>query len=172
MPSNDDPRPAKLASSFKTLAQTASELNSATKQLSKTIATLDESLKRLNLGISSWVQFASGGSEDGLIEESLELGYAKINGTWGLAIRSSSWHVQDPDRETSTEWLYADASRELRLRAIEYIPELIERLNKDAQVITLKLNRKIEEAELLAKVVNSIDRETASFTTSQTAVKK
>jgi prefoldin subunit 5 len=173
MPSNDEPRRVKLASSFKSLAQTASELNSATKQLSKTIQTLDDSLKNLNLGISSWLQFSVGGTEDGMVEECHELGYAKINGKWGLAIRYRSWLCQDPDRGECTEWLYADASRDLRLRAIDYIPDLIEKLNKDAQAITTKLNHKIEEAELLAKVINSIGGENnISDAIAQMAVKK
>jgi len=173
MPSSDDTRPAKLAFSFKTLAQTASELNSATKRLSETIAALDDSLKGLNLGISSWIQFASSTSADGLVEETHELGYAKINGKWGVAIRHISWFAPDPEQNQVKEWLFADASRELRLKAIDYVPKLIEQLNNDAQNYTAKLTHKIAEAEELTKAINGIGRENVtSFKVTSVAVKK
>jgi hypothetical protein len=157
MPAKDDARSLRITSSFKNLSSRAIEINAATKQLSATIATLDEALRRLNLGISSWVQFGGGESEDGNSEDAYELGYAKINGKWGIAIRYRSWSTMDPDRGMTNEWLFADASRELRIWAIDSIPDLVEKLNKDAEAITAKLKRKIDEAESLANVLNSID---------------
>ena len=157
MPSNDDALSSELASPFKKLASAAFGLHAATKQLSKTIEELDAALKILNLGITSWVEISRGCSHDEVYWDRQELGYAKINGKWGLAIRSISGDESRPEREDDvTEWLYADASRELRIRAVDHLPALIEKLNKDALETTRRLLLKAREASVLAKAISSI----------------
>ena len=54
----------------------------------------DQALQKLNLGISAWVEFAVQHFEDGEFMSARSIGYAKVAGTWGIAIR---WNGFDPD---------------------------------------------------------------------------
>jgi len=158
MSTRDEPRPVKLVSSFKSLSSRAVEINAATKQLSSTVKTLEEALARLNLGITAWVQFGSGVSVVSGDEWAYELGHAKINGKWGLAIRHVCRQSSFPETdEEILEWAFADASRELRISAIDHVPELIDKLSKDAEELTVRLKRKTEDAVMLAKLLNTIE---------------
>ena len=73
--------------SFDQLSNTAQTLNVASDRLSKAMEDLDEALSMLNLGITSWVEFSS--HEEGPFSEAEAIGYAKINGTWGIGLRKT-----------------------------------------------------------------------------------
>jgi hypothetical protein len=150
--------PPSIPSSLKALSQSAVDLNTATHRLTKSIETLDNALKKLNLGISSWVETSLGGSQDGRFWSREELGYAKVSGKWGLALRASSGDECDTDGEhdTFTEWLFCDASRDMRIRALPHLPQLIAQLNTDAKSVTARISENVKEAEELAHAIELI----------------
>lgn len=154
-----------VSSALKDLSRSAVALNSAATQLAKTIEVLDAALKKLNLGISSWVEVAFDSSLDERFWRSERLGYAKIAGKWGLALRVVSGDELAPPEasETVNEWSFAEASRELRIKAIEHLPRLIAKLNEDAQAVTKKLHSGIDEAEKLAAAISSISETSYGF---------
>ena len=82
---NAEPLPVKVKSSFQKLLSAATELNSASDRFSKLVAEIDATLKPLNIGIASFVQMDSwcGDHSRGYNE----VGYAKINGKWCIALR-------------------------------------------------------------------------------------
>jgi hypothetical protein len=151
-------QPSKLPSSnvsstFKELAKTAQALNSASDNLNKVIEKLGEALRILNIGVAAWVSFDQWSDEE-MNNGYSSIGYAKINNRWGITLTSTSGNDQWPE-ERSMTWHFSDAPRELRLRAVRHIPELIEELNKVAAKFTEDLLKKTSEAGELANAISA-----------------
>jgi hypothetical protein len=145
---------SKAQKSYQELATVARNLNTASDRLGKIIVELDEALKALNLGISSWVSFNYW--EDANLDFSCDqVGYSKVGGKWGIAIRSSSGNLNwQEDTTQDGPWLFNDAPRKLRIEAIGKIPELLETLVKEVVATTTKINEKVRESQELAKAIS------------------
>src|SRR5579864_541814 len=102
---------------FEDLAAAAAELNQVTDQLTKSIADLDAAIASLSLGVKCWVNIYEASDDPRWSEE---LGYEKITGKWGLAIRV----IENPSGRIDNQWLFADAPRDLRVQAVDAIPRL------------------------------------------------
>lgn len=116
----------------------------------------DESLKKLNLGVTAWVKVQSrGGSHDRDLSYAIEeIGYAKVNGKWGIALRIRSGDEQQyPNEECIEEWPFNESARAMRLRAIDKIPELIKVLSQAASAVTMELQGKLADAQAVAGAV-------------------
>jgi hypothetical protein len=136
----------RIATAFDELATAANNLNTVSDELSRSVGNLDNALKKLNLGVSTWVRLSRTEDSHGTFALK-ELGYAKVGGRWGLALRTVAGHGLGSDLEEREEWLFNDAPRPLRVQAIDMIPELLERLVRDARNTTRVISRKIRQAE-------------------------
>jgi len=154
MPPTGDSLGERVHASYLLLSAVASDLNSVSDELGKSVTELDSALKKLNLGISVWVSMRG---NDGLPEDTWyrneDLGYAKIGGKWGIALRTVSGDYQYPEHENVEEWLFNDAPRSLRLSAIGHVAELLDALSKEADETTKKLKAKLAEAQAVATAV-------------------
>src|SRR5258708_5017193 len=81
-----EPLPIRVKSSYQKLLSAATELNSASDRFSKLVAEIDATLKPLNIGIASFVQMGPGWSAE-YSRGHDDVGYAKINGKWCIALR-------------------------------------------------------------------------------------
>ena len=120
----------RVVSSYKKLETAASHLNEASDSLAKSISRLDLILKKLGLGVSSWLEISSFTEEDSTYVDRY-IGYAKINGKWGLALSEIAGHRQHGTLREE-EWLFNDAPRMLRIEAIPKIPDFIDNLTMAA----------------------------------------
>jgi hypothetical protein len=158
-PSENVPAPEmspaeRIAESYKRLAASAQVLSSKSDEFSKIIETFDATFKKLNLGLTAWERIR-GDDDDGHGNYwSEDVGYAKINGRWGIAIRERSGN-HNYDRHDNEEWLFNDAPRTLRISAIDQIPDLIDKLIKAADKTTRKIDEKMTQAQELVKALNS-----------------
>ena len=117
------------------LRTSANKLNSETSSVNAIIDGVEAQLIGMNLGLEYWLK------SPGLDSQSLDirttvhtqLGFAKIGGEWCLGVRK----VQAEFDEHSREWTHTepdpsaklqDSSREIRIKALELIPKLIEEL--------------------------------------------
>lgn len=160
MPTDADARAAKLQSSFQKLTVAASALNQSSDRFGAAVAKLDSALSNLNLGVTAWVCYASYQDPNGSQYHSEEqLGYAKIGNKRGLALRIVEFDDLNDDSEIKDSWLFGDAPRELRLGAIEHIPELIEVLVKEATKTAERVSDKATVAlELAAQIEKIADK--------------
>jgi hypothetical protein len=154
---SSDAKIAKIQTSFQALSEIAPALNTASDELTKTVSYLDEALKKLNVGLAAWVTFNTRGCEEEpqAFDED-QIGYSKVNGVWGIALRRM-WG--DPARDEyghEGPWLFNDASREMRLLSIDKIPEVIEKLAKDALNTKKKVEEKTKEVRALADAIGPI----------------
>lgn len=156
----EGPSPSeRVAASYKRLAASAATLSSASDELAKSISALDAVLKRLNLGISAWQQIH--GSEDAYGNYwSRDIGYAKVGGRWGIALRTTQGNSNNEDGDLE-EWLFNDAPRWLRIDSIDKVPDLIDKLIAEADDTSTKIKQKTGRAQELALALNDAASEIA-----------
>lgn len=155
MTSDQDSLATKVQSSYQRLSVVASDLNKVSDELGKSVAELDAALKKLNLGITAWIDIHSNDDPQTATHWSEELGYAKVAGKWGIALRTISGDYNWPDQDDVEIWLFNDAPRALRLSAIGLIPALLEELSVQAVDNTEKIKAKLADAQEVAKVVRA-----------------
>src|SRR6478672_4090038 len=125
VPKDDGSFSERVSSSYRQLSLAASHLNLVSDELGKSIAVLDAALKKLNLGIATWSRLDRWEDAFGNYS-SRYLGYAKVNNSWGIALRA------------------------LRIEAVEKLPDLFENLIKEADVAIRKVKAQTLSARQLA----------------------
>ena len=126
------------------LAATAVNLNKASKSLSELIQRIDGALQRLNLGVTAWTVVSKG---DSGIDSSWSegLGYGRTGRkSWGLMLRKVEQNFLSLAPEQCDEWPFNEAPRELRIRAVEHIPNLLKKLDEASQEMVKNLSASIE----------------------------
>jgi len=146
---------------FDRLTSIASTLNKGTDELTKIVGVLDDALQRLNVGIPVWVQVVKWGSDDNRSEYECEnVGYSKINGYWCIGINRTTGDEDSPYPEEVREvWPFNDAPRDLRLRAVEKFPELLDQLAKSAAQVADVVNKKLAETKAFAAAIGLLPTE-------------
>jgi hypothetical protein len=144
-----------IATSFQRLIATASKLNEASDELTATVSRLDAALKKINLGVPAWVDIKNEtNDENEFLQE--RIGYLRIGARWGVALNTvQGFQGDDPRNFDDNLWLFTDATRELRLRAVEYIPELIEELDRAANKVAKRVVSKIKEVDELTSAIEA-----------------
>jgi hypothetical protein len=143
-----------VSASFRKLHVAAGTLNNVSDELGKSITRIDESLRKLNLGITAWVEVSSWEEDDGFDFTSEGVGYAKIKGNWGICLRKVEGNRQYPDRDSVELWAFNDAPRIQRLKALDKIPDLLQNLSDEAAKITLKLQARLADVQIIADTVS------------------
>jgi hypothetical protein len=152
-----EPLPARVKSSYQKLLSAATELNSASDRFSKLVAEIDATLKPLNIGIESFVQMGPGWSE-AYTRGHHEVGYAKINGKWCIMLREVEETPSNPEEQYEL-WAFSDGPRRLRLKAIDYLPNLLEELAKKATGETKDINAKTTDLQQLVSALKESARQ-------------
>ena len=153
-PATDSRSRARVSAALEKLAAAAPEINAASDDLVQSIDTIDAALQELNLGVQAWVQVAVVHDEDGDFVSASSLGYDKVSGTWGIAIRYESF---DNNGHTRTvEWQFNQAPRADRLEALEELPVLLEELAKSASTTATQLKSKVATTKQVATTISSI----------------
>ena len=154
------PLPSQLAAAYKQLAASAQSLNSATDEFMQAIEPVDSALAKLRIGIECWVRIKNFEDPDGSYRRH-ELGYARIAGKWGIALRVVDGDPRSPFNDSIEQWLYGDAPRHLRLDGIEKLPALLERLIQKANNAVKKVKETTETARQFAAAVQEAAAEVA-----------
>jgi hypothetical protein len=144
---------AKVQASFQQLTKVAADLNSVSDEMGKCIVDLDAELKRLNLGVTRWTQIRLVEDEQTGDYEAHYLGYAKVNGRWGISLSTTTGNHNYNGEEPSEEWLFNEGPRELRLVAIEKIPDLFIELSQAATKMIEDVRAKLGMAQEVAQAI-------------------
>ena len=159
MASTGDSLAERVQASYLQLSAVASDLNSVSDQLGKSIAEIDDALKKLNLGVSVWVTIE--GTEDPPYYWTDDLGYSKIDGKWGIALRAVKGNYAE-DEERAEAWLFNDAPRPLRLSAVSKLPNLLRKLSEEAAETTKKIKSSLKEAQQVVVALKTAVQEPTS----------
>jgi uncharacterized protein YukE len=159
--SKAEPRSTELQTSFQNLSVASKMLNDASDAFGEAATALDEALNDLNPGVTTWVTVGSSSDENTPWEtEEERLGYAKTSGRWGLTLCTVTCDERGDGSEeiAAGPWLFNDAPRSLRLRAIDYVPELIEALANEVAQTAKRVAEKTSTAQQLAASISGLAR--------------
>ena len=153
----------RVASYYSQLSTVAADLNAVSDELGKSIAEIDAALKKLNLGITTWVTIRESQEYfcDGSPLWRWSIGYAKVDGKWGISLNKVEGDLGNADESSDETWLFGDAPRSLRLEAIDKIPELLENLSNEAVKTTKDIRAKLGDAQSVAAAVKGAADRTA-----------
>jgi hypothetical protein len=133
------------------LSSTAKTLNELTDKLTKEVSAIEDAVNRLNLGVEASVHVESWGDDSGLQSGLWRLAYGKHAGKWCLFIE---YLTEDrnafPEDGTYEAWLFKDAPRETRVKAVSKIPDLLARLVKESQDLAEKISDRLTYAHEIA----------------------
>jgi len=156
MSNNANPRAAQLQSSYRKLSEAASALNEASDLLGQAIEVLDEALAELKIGVTGWVTFSESTSEHDETQSTAErLGYDKVGSRKGLAIGVVDIDHTDGSEEIKQQWLFNEAPRRLRMRAIDLVPALLDELTKEAEKTAERVKESAQVAVELASAITN-----------------
>lgn len=159
-----DSKIQKIQTNFQALSAVASTLNAASDEFTRVVGALDEALKKLNIGLTVWVSFADRSPHDPSLYDVDQIGYHKVGSKWGIALRHIWGEEQYDDHHEEGPWLFSDAPREMRLRSIDKIPEVIEKLVKEASNTTKAIQEKTKEVRELAEAITPKGYKSPSLT--------
>jgi hypothetical protein len=157
MPSEQNSLIERVESSYRKLSTVASELNFVSDELGKCVSEMDSALKKLNLGIEVWVLIR--GNQDDVSFWTEELGYQKISGKWGIALRTVAGVNGCEDEADVERWLFNDAPRWLRLSAIAKIPVLLEQLSMEGTKVADEISKSLADVKEVATVLSKAAEE-------------
>jgi len=148
------------ATLFKDLANSSARLNSGSDELAKAIGPIDAALKKLNLGVPAWHEYRGSKDPDPDGDYSYHsIGYAKVQGKWGLALSKDSGNIYS-ETDNYEEWLFNDAPRSMRIEALDHIPDLLEQLVKESNQAAEALQKKAKQAHELAEKILALSAAT------------
>jgi hypothetical protein len=160
---SESPAADAVADAYRSLIGTASILNAVSDELGKSIGVLDAALKKLNLGIPVWVRIDKNNDEhDGDFNHHY-LGYAKVDGRWGVALATSEGNYGSLPHADEDDWLFNDAPRALRVEAVEHLPTLLTEMTKKASEVAESIRTQSEMARDIANAID-IASKTSVFT--------
>jgi hypothetical protein len=138
--------------SFPKLKEAAALLSKESDRLNESANAFNAVLKKIGIGISAWVEFDGGSDDDAQVAWSMSLGYTKIGGKWGLAIRSSQQDFADPEPVVES-WQFAEAPRGLRVAAAPSIPDLVDQLIKEVARTAKEVSQHSQNIEALTTTI-------------------
>ncbi len=137
---------------LKQLSSVSQTLNEASDELTQEIKQVESALGSFNLGVSAWVKFAVNEEQfdasNGTFyrfERVDMLGYGKHHGKWALLVSSG---VEEVGQEET--WLLRDAPRDLRIKAVDAIPALLEKIVEEATSLTGEVRNKANRTKSIA----------------------
>jgi len=147
----------KIESTLKKLASVSQSLNQASDAVTSRIAEVETALREYKLGIEAWVdierwsevgQFGDGTYYE--LRRIQRLGYGKKGGKWGLLT-----YVDAEESEDREEFAFLrEAPREVRLAAVDKLPDLLEALVEKALETSQEAMKKAEKAKQIAAGLN------------------
>jgi hypothetical protein len=154
MPNDANSRATKLQSSYRKLSHSADALNHASDEFGQAVEVLDRALADLKIGVIGWVTFSESHSEyDGTQATEERIGYDKIGSRKGLAISVVDVDHVNAEESIKQQWLFNEAPRSMRIRAIDAVPELLDHLAKEAASTAERVKESAQVAVELAAAI-------------------
>jgi hypothetical protein len=143
--------PARLESQLKQLSAAARTLNELSDELTAQVERIEGILGALNLGVRAHVDVETlSSSEDGMFTHWLRLAYGRRKQDWGFLIEELVEDLNNPQTDDCEVWAFRKAPRDFRLKAVDSIPALLEKLLKESAEAASSVTKKVEFTTELA----------------------
>ena len=144
----------RIQSTLKKLASVSQSLNQVSDEISSRIAEVEAALREYKLGVPAWIdlrewsEFVSDdyGINGVWLKRTRRLGYSKKDGRWGLLTYISPEEATDSSELEEFVFL-REAPRDVRLEAIDRLPDLLEELVKKAVETSELANKQAEKTK-------------------------
>ncbi len=143
---------ARTAEALKQLQPIAAAVESAAAELSKPVSSIEATLKRMNIAFEAWSTYKQGSHEEYWWK--WDIGYTRLAGRWGIALRVSSGDETDPEHDKAERWFFNESPLYLRHSAVDTLPDLIEALAKTGETVARKLSSASERASVIAETIS------------------
>lgn len=129
--------PAKLNAQLQQLTKASEKVNELTDELNRHVSDIEANVNRLTLGISVDVVVSTSSDEEGFRTQEIIIAYGKVGNRWGIFIKKEVEDLRfpDPDNIDIDVWPFHEAPRDLRLKSVGYIPNLLDALIKKSEEI-------------------------------------
>jgi hypothetical protein len=140
-------------SALERISTASKTLNQNSDQLSEKIVEIEAQVNCYKLGVWAWLdkslneEMVAGDQASPSFTIITSLGYGKIREKWGFVI--SVYADYDPSEPDLT--FLKDASRELRAKAVDQIPELLDCIAEKATKLSENISKKAELADEIVK---------------------
>ena len=146
----------KAEASLSRLFTSAKSLNSVSDQITIQIKEIEAALAAHGIGVTGWAAVESWDEqtkEGYTLHYSTSIGYGKLNGKWGLLYDLYC----DEFGESSTSFL-RDSAREVRIAALEKLPDLFDKLAEATAELTERANKNLVAAKAIASALKENGR--------------
>ena len=145
----------RVQDSFRKIPAVATSLNNVSDSLNNSAKRIEAVLKKHPLGVTSWVKFTDYDSPNGASYYFEQVGFAKINGKWCLAIRTVEGDVRADDDKVEI-WPFNEAPRGFRVKAVKKLPDLLEQLVKDGNEMIQEVTEQVKAVDFLADALEAV----------------
>jgi hypothetical protein len=139
------------------LDNAARDLNDASDEMNAHVAAIDAALKSLGCGVAAWVTL-SAGDKEAADAATRQLGYAKVNGRWCVALRQARG-VRGSVGYSEDVWPFTEAARWMRADSVHRLPDLLDALLRNVREMTERMRTKSELAKAFADAVAPLAKE-------------
>jgi hypothetical protein len=142
-----------VISALERISAASKTLNQNSDQLSEKIVEIEAQLNCYKLGVWAWLdkslneETVAGDQASPEFTIVTSLGYGKIREKWGFVIGVCT----DYDPSDTELTFLKDASRELRAKAVDQIPELLDCIAEKAAKLSENISKKAELADEIVK---------------------
>lgn len=138
-----------ISAKLDALAKAAQNLNELSDRLTEYVSEIEGAVNKLNLGVRASVAVEVV-AEDTFVNRNVFFDYKKAAARWGFFVNQ----YLDSDPENTWEsWAFKDAPRELRLKAVEKIPLLLDELETKSVKLASDIADKISLARALVSAL-------------------
>ncbi len=151
MTPEDQSASQRTAAALARLKPVAKNVSTAADALAAPVSSIDGELKRMHIAFEAWVTYKTESYEH--LYTNWDLGYSRIAGRWGLALRVVRGDVSDPEDTRVENWHFNESPLYLRHRAVDKLPDLLEALAKTGEKVANKLTSAAAVATQVAETV-------------------
>ncbi len=145
----------KAQASLSRLFTSAKSLNEVSDKINAQIKDIESALVVQGIGVSAWIDLETWSEESSgqTVKISTTLGYGKYNGRWALLY--DVWCDQMDESQTS---FLCDASRDTRIKALEKLPDLLDKLAEETQKLTQQATQSLTVAQEIVSALKTNGR--------------
>src|SRR5882672_5056482 len=96
----------RVSAALSQLRPAAQGVTDAAEQLAKSISAIERTLKSMNIGFEAWTTYRDGDDDHNV--DHLDIGYSRINGHWGICVRTVTGSAYHPE-DVTTAWHFNES---------------------------------------------------------------
>lgn len=148
--------PQDFAALLERAQKIAPQLGAATDELNQSIIRFEQALAGLHLGVSAYIELGREPIYDGNNMEAGEhieqITFSKTDGAWRLRYENGT-DGDEPEHWRSVHLV--SAPREVRMRAVDHLPRMLQEMIDEAENATTRVTAKAKKLDTVTTLINA-----------------